>query len=176
METVILVDKHDTPVGTMEKMEAHRQGALHRALSVFVFNDRKEMLLHKRAAEKYHSAGLWTNACCSHPRPEEKTLDAAHRRLQEEMGMSCPLDFQFTFLYQAPFDNGLTEHELDHIFFGMSNATPLPNPAEVAEYAYVGIEEVKQKIVQDPHLFTVWFKSIMDLPLFYEKLREKNLL
>ena len=131
MEYVILVDTDDREIGKMEKMQAHEEACLHRAFSVFLFNDQGEMLIHRRALEKYHSGGLWTNACCSHPRPGEKTEAAAHRRLQEELGMDCPIEEQFDFLYKRSLDHGLTEHELDHVFTGTYQQLPDFNPAEI---------------------------------------------
>ncbi|MEK7619489.1 MAG: isopentenyl-diphosphate Delta-isomerase, partial [Patescibacteria group bacterium] len=128
-ENCILVDETDHEIGTEEKMATHERGLLHRAFSVFVFNASGELLLQQRAFEKYHSAGLWTNTCCSHPRPGEETLAAAYRRLQEEMGFDCPLNEMFTFRYLAPFPNGLTENEVDHVFFGMYDGPVNPNPA-----------------------------------------------
>ena len=127
MEKVILVDKNDRQVGLMEKQEAHIKGLLHRAFSIFIFNTKNELLLQKRATQKYHSGGLWTNTCCSHPRENESTIDAAYRRLNEEMGMICDLKFKFNFIYKAKLDNNLYEHELDHVFFGFSDSTPKIN-------------------------------------------------
>ena len=158
MEEVVLVDPQDNPIGKMEKMQAHVEGALHRALSVFIFNDKGELLIHQRALEKYHSAGLWTNTCCSHPRPDEAPLDAAHRRLQEEMGMACELEEGFTFLYRSEFDNDLIEHELDHVFIGMSNDLPQPNPEEVAAYRYISWTDLQKEIDEDSKRFTTWFR------------------
>lgn len=162
MEFVQLVDEQDNELGLMEKMQAHREARLHRALSVFIFNSKGEMLLQRRAAHKYHSGLLWTNTCCSHPRPEETTLDAAHRRLFEEMGMTCDLQHQFSFIYIAELDNELTEHELDHVFFGTSDVEPLHNEDEVAEWKYQSVESISQDIQKQPELFTEWFKLIFD--------------
>ncbi len=162
MELVQLVDEQDHQLGVMEKMQAHREAKLHRALSVFIFNSKGEMLLQRRAAHKYHSGLLWTNTCCSHPRPEESTLDAAHRRLFEEMGMSCDLQHQFSFIYKAELDNELTEHELDHVFFGCSDSAPMPNPEEVAEWSYEALHTIDTNIKAKPELFTEWFKLIFD--------------
>ena len=131
MPDVILVDSQDNPIGVMEKMMAHQTGKLHRAFSVFVFNDHEELLLHRRALTKYHSPGLWTNTCCSHPMPGEDVAVAAHRRLQEEMGMACTLVKTFDFVYRAELDNDLIEHEFDHVFFGRTNDIPVINPDEV---------------------------------------------
>ena len=134
MEKVILVDRKDHKIGLMEKQEAHIKGLLHRAFSVFVFNKNNELLLQKRALHKYHSGGLWTNTCCSHPRENENTLDAANRRLQEEMGVSCKLEFKFNFIYKASLDNKLFEHEFDHVFFGFSDNLPQINKEEVDSF------------------------------------------
>ena len=155
---VILVDEHDEQTGIMEKMEVHKKALLHRAFSVFIFNDKGEMLLHKRAEKKYHSGGLWTNACCSHPRPSEETLAAAQIRLYEEMGFNTELKKAFHFIYKAPFDNGLTEHEFDHVFTGHYNGDINPNAEEVSDYCFKSIEEVKNSIKTHPHKYTAWFK------------------
>lgn len=157
MEEVILVNEHDEQVGKMEKMEAHRKGSLHRAFSVFIFNDRNEMLLQQRAVTKYHSGGLWTNACCSHPRPGEETEAAAVRRLQEELGFTTPLIKIFDFHYNAAFDNGLTEHEFDHVYVGTYADKINPNPSEVQDYCYKKMEEVCSTIQSHPHKYTAWF-------------------
>ncbi|MEQ9187927.1 MAG: isopentenyl-diphosphate Delta-isomerase [Cryomorphaceae bacterium] len=162
MEKVILVDEQDQAVGHMEKMEAHRKGALHRAFSVFIFNDQGEMLIHRRALEKYHSGGLWTNACCSHPREGESTEEAAHRRLKEEMGFDCALQEQFSFIYRAVLDNGLTEHELDHVFVGRFNGKPIPHPEEVSEWRFVSLARLERDIMLRPYAYTVWFKIALD--------------
>ncbi len=157
MEHVILVDENDGITGVCEKMLAHEQALLHRAFSVFIFNDNGEMLLQKRALTKYHSPGLWTNSCCSHPRPQEDTLHAASRRLQEEMGFSSPIKKAFHFVYRAAFENGLTEHEFDHVFIGNYNGAISCNPAEVMEYAYLPLKVIKEKLISHPQFFTVWF-------------------
>ena len=155
---VILVDGQDRPTGTMEKMEVHQKALLHRAFSVFIFNDIGEMLLQKRASKKYHSGSLWTNACCSHPQPGEDTMEAAKKRLQEEMGFSTPLKKTFSFVYKAPFANGLTEHEYDHVFVGNFNGPVKPDPDEVEDYCYQSLDELKQSLQTHPHNFTEWFK------------------
>jgi isopentenyl-diphosphate delta-isomerase len=155
---VILVDERDTAVGAMEKMEVHQKALLHRAFSVFIFNDKGEMLLQKRAEKKYHSGGLWTNACCSHPQPGEDTMESANNRLREEMGFNTALHKAFTFVYKAPFENGLTEHEYDHVFVGSFNGLIKPNPAEVEDYCYQSLDELKQSLQTHPHHFTAWFK------------------
>lgn len=161
-EEVILVNGRDEATGTMEKLEAHRQGLLHRAFSVFIFNDRQQMLLQQRALDKYHSAGLWTNACCSHPRPGEETAAAAHRRLWEEMGLSAELHEKGSFVYRTEFDNGLTEHELDHVFTGTTTQQPQINPAEAAGFAWLSVPEIKERLKSEPEKFTSWFKIAMD--------------
>lgn len=158
MEQVILVNEADEQVGTMEKMEAHEQGSLHRAFSVFLFNAEGELLLHQRALSKYHSGGLWTNTCCSHPRPGETVLDAAHRRLMEEMGMSADLSEAFSFLYRAELDHGMIEHELDHVVLGEAVAAPVPNPEEVEAYRYVALDALRDEVAAHPERFTAWFK------------------
>src|SRR5690606_25419863 len=150
VEHVILVDEQDREIGTMEKMEAHRRGRLHRAFSVFVFDDEKRLLLQQRALDKYHSGGLWTNTCCSHPRPDEKTIDAANRRLREEMGISCDLTYSFQFQYKAEFENGLIEHEVDHVFFGRSDSTPILNPNEVESYQYKALIDIEKDLQKNP--------------------------
>lgn len=141
----------------MEKMEAHKKGVLHRAFSVFIFNDRNEMLLQQRAIGKYHSGGLWTNACCSHPRPGEETELAAIRRLDEELGFSTPLTKIFDFHYNAAFDNGLTEHEYDHVYIGKYSDRIVPNPSEVQDFCYKNIGEISATLQSHPHKYTAWF-------------------
>ena len=158
VENVVLVDPEDRPLGTMEKMEAHRQGVLHRAFSVFVFNSKGDLLLHRRAKEKYHSGGLWTNTCCSHPRPDETVVEAAQRRLVEEMGMRCQLEPKFSFVYRADLDHGMIEHELDHVLIGYSDVPPEPNPEEVCETRYMPVREVEADIAAHPDHYTAWFK------------------
>ena len=159
-EHVILVDKQDNPIGLMEKIEAHEKALLHRAFSVFVFNEKNELMLQQRAAEKYHSPLLWTNTCCSHQRDGESNIEAGKRRLKEEMGFSCELEELFSFIYKAPFDNGLTEHELDHVMIGRFNDEPIINPEEVASYKWMPLEEVKSDIENHPEKYTAWFKII----------------
>ena len=159
---VILVDENDNPIGTMPKMEAHEKAMLHRAFSVFILNANDEVLLQQRANDKYHSAGLWTNTCCSHPHPGEDTLGAARRRLKEEMGMEADLQFVFKFMYKAPFDNLLTEHEIDHVFIGKTEQLPVINPEEVASYKYMKPEDIKLDMEQNPQSYTVWFRIIFN--------------
>ncbi len=161
-EYVILVDEKDCELGVMEKMQAHIEGKLHRAFSVFIFNDKGEMLLQQRALSKYHSGGLWTNTCCSHPRPNETIKDAANRRLFEEMGMSCDLTIKTSFIYKAPFDNGLTEHELDYVLIGTSNQNPLINPEEVETYSWKSLDTIKKDLHLNSNRYTAWFKIAID--------------
>lgn len=159
-EHVILVDERDRSMGTMEKMAAHQRGLLHRAISVFILDGNGRLLLQQRAAHKYHSAGLWTNTCCSHPVPGETAADAAHRRLRQEMGMEVPLEFAFTFQYRATFDNGLVEHELDHVFVGYASDAPVINPDEVADYRWLSLPEIERELAANPDAYTPWFKII----------------
>ena len=170
-EQVILVNEKDEPIGLMGKMEAHEKGLLHRAFSVFIFNSKQEVLLQQRAACKYHSPNLWTNTCCSHPREGESNLQAGERRLQEEMGMQVPLEEVFSFIYKAPFDNGLTEHEYDHVLVGYSDAQPQINPEEVASWKWLSLEAIKEDILQAPEQYTAWFKIIFEK--FYHHLLSK---
>jgi len=162
MEYLILVDEKDNQLGLMEKMEAHEKGLLHRAFSVFLFNSKGEMLIHQRAISKYHSGGLWTNACCSHPRDQEKTIDAAHRRLEEEMGFDCEIKEVFHFTYKSALDNGLTEHELDHVFIGEYEGEINPNPDEVESYKYISVTELVKDVAKNPQLYTEWFKICLE--------------
>ena len=159
-ENVILVDVLDNQLGLMPKMEAHEKAVLHRAFSVFIFNDEGELMLQQRAAHKYHSPLLWTNTCCSHQRDGESNIEAGKRRLIEEMGFKTNLKEIFSFVYKAQFDNGLTEHELDHVMIGNFNGTPKINPDEVASYKWMTLEEVKKDIELQPKLYTAWFKII----------------
>lgn len=161
-EQVILVDVLDNPLGLMPKMEAHERGVLHRAFSVFIFNSSGELLLQQRAADKYHSPLLWTNTCCSHQRDGESSIEAARRRLQEEMGFSTDMEELFWFIYKAPFDNGLTEHELDHVLTGRFDGIPEINKKEVAAYKWMSLEAVKEDIEQSPEVYTAWFKIIFE--------------
>jgi isopentenyl-diphosphate delta-isomerase len=161
-EFVVLVDKKDNEIGTMEKIEAHQKGILHRAISVFIFNELGHLLLQRRALGKYHSPGLWTNTCCSHPHPGEPASDAAHRRLFEEMGLKSELNPAFKFTYKADFNNGLTEYELDHVFFGNSNESPIINKTEVVEWRYESLANIRREIQSAPHYFTYWFKECFD--------------
>ncbi len=161
-EEVILVDQEDRELGTMEKLEAHEKGLLHRAISVFIVNSKGEWLLQQRAQDKYHSGGLWTNTCCSHPLPGESSLQAAQRRLQEEMGMKTELKELFHFTYREAMNNELTEHELDHVFIGMSDAVPEINPSEVHDWKYLSFVEIQASAQESPDQFTLWFLKIME--------------
>lgn len=160
MENVILVNEQDEPIGLMEKMEAHEKGILHRAFSVFIFNDKHEMLLQKRALSKYHSGGLWSNSCCSHPRENETVLEAGKRRLAEELGFTVDLEETFSFIYKAELDNELTEHELDHVLIGTFNDMPKVNPTEVSETKYVALSWLAKDLEENPDNYTVWFRVI----------------
>ena len=161
-EFVVLVDQNDKQIGLMPKMEAHEKGVLHRAFSVFILNDGNELMLQQRALHKYHSPGLWTNTCCSHQRDGESNLEAGTRRLQEEMGFLASLKETTSFIYKAPFDNGLTEHELDHIMIGNYNGVPAINEDEVAAWKWMPLEAVKKDIEDHPDQYTVWFKIIFE--------------
>ncbi|MFT5822704.1 MAG: isopentenyl-diphosphate delta-isomerase [Crocinitomix sp.] len=162
MEQVILVDTEDNPIGLMEKMEAHEKGLLHRAFSVFVFNDKNELLLQQRALHKYHSGGLWTNTCCSHPRDGEGLVEAGTRRLNEEMGFECEITPVLSFIYKAELDNELTEHEFDHVLIGKYNADPQPNPDEVSNWKFVDLKILAEDLNQNPDHYTIWFQKIFE--------------
>ncbi len=159
-EHVILVDEQDNQLGLMPKMEAHEKAVLHRAFSVFIFNSDGDLMLQQRAAHKYHSPLLWTNTCCSHQRDGESNIAAGKRRLVEEMGFSTELKEVFSFIYKAPFDNGLTEHELDHVMVGYFDGVPEVNPEEVASFKWMSLEAIKEDIELHPNLYTAWFKII----------------
>ena len=161
-EEVILVNERDEPIGLMPKLEAHQKAVLHRAFSVFVLNDKNEVLLQQRAHQKYHSPLLWTNTCCSHQRSGETNIEAGSRRLFEEMGFRTELKELFHFIYKAPFDNGLTEHELDHVMIGYFNGEPVINPEEVEDWKWMKIEDIKIDMAANPSIYTVWFKIIFD--------------
>ncbi len=161
MEKVVLVNEIDIPQGTMEKMQAHLNGSLHRAFSIFLFNEKEELLIHKRASEKYHSGGLWTNTCCSHPRPDEKVEEAAHRRLWEEMGLKTDLKPLFHRIYQLEVGQGLVEHEYDHVFTGRFNGIPAPDPAEVEEWCFKDLESLRSDMAAHPESYTSWFLLLM---------------
>lgn len=157
MNEVILVDKNDVAIGSMEKMEAHEKALLHRAFSIFIFNSEGEMLLQQRSDIKYHSAGLWTNACCSHPSPGEDTATAATRRLKEELGFTTPLKAAFTFTYRTNFENGLTENEFDHVFTGVYDGRIVADADEVKNFLYMPMDEIERSIESEPGKFTAWF-------------------
>lgn len=159
---VILVDVQDNAIGTMDKLAAHEQGLLHRAFSVFIINSNGEMLLQQRAHGKYHSGGLWTNACCSHPMPGESVNDAAKRRLMEEMGIDADAQHHFSFIYKVDLDNNLTEHELDHVLIGVYDDEVKPNPDEVMDYKWVNPEQVLADVAVNPDNYTEWFKLVID--------------
>ena len=161
-EQVILVDVNDNQIGLMPKMEAHEKAVLHRAFSVFIFYKKGEFMLQQRAAHKYHSPLLWTNTCCSHQRNGETNLEAGTRRLQEEMGFTAAIKEVFSFIYKAPFDNGLTEHELDHVLIGYFDDEPDPNKEEAEAYKWMTLEDVKSDIDENPSIYTEWFKIIFD--------------
>lgn len=160
-ENVVLITEQDEPIGLMEKQEAHVAGVLHRAFSVFIFNDKNELLIQQRAFEKYHTPGKWTNTCCSHPRDGETYEEGAMRRLQEEMGFTCPIEYQFNFIYKADVGQGLTEHELDYVFKGVYNEEPVINPEEVAAYKWIDFDELQQDIQNNPEQYTPWFRIIL---------------
>ncbi|MCZ8169867.1 MAG: isopentenyl-diphosphate Delta-isomerase [Flavobacterium sp.] len=172
-EQVILVNANDEPIGLMNKLEAHEKAVLHRAFSVFVLNDKNEVMLQQRAHHKYHSPLLWTNTCCSHQRAGETNIQAGKRRLEEEMGFVTELKELFHFIYKAPFDNGLTEHELDHVMIGYYNGEPAINPEEVEGWKWMDIEAIREDMKNHPEIYTVWFKIIFDE--FYHYLEDHKL-
>jgi len=169
-DKVILVDKNDNQVGLMPKLEAHEKGVLHRAFSIFIFNSKYELLLQKRASSKYHSGGLWTNTCCSHPREGEDTLDAANRRLDEEMGIKTSLRKVYDFIYKAELDNQLTEHEFDHVFYGVCDRDPILNKDEAEDFKWVDMETLNNDIIKNGNNYTVWFKIAFEY--FYNYLKK----
>ena len=171
---IILVNEQDEPVGTMEKMEAHRKALLHRAFSIFIFNSRGEMLLQQRSLKKYHSAGLWTNACCSHPKPGEDTLSAAETRLQYEMGFGTEMKKIFEFTYRSAFDNGLTEYEFDHVFAGVHDGLIAPAKDEVNDYCYKSLEQIKESLQSHPAKYTTWFA--IAFPLIEKWVEEQSII
>lgn len=172
-ENVILVTENDEPIGLMPKMEAHEKAALHRAFSVFILNDKNQVMLQQRAGDKYHSPLLWTNTCCSHQREGESNIEAGNRRLYEEMGIKTELKELFSFIYKAPFENGLTEHELDHVMIGYHNEEPSINKSEVESWKWVDIDQIKLDMEVNPDIYTVWFKIIFDK--FYHYLESHKL-
>ena len=172
-EQVILVDQNDQQIGLMNKLEAHEKAILHRAFSVFILNDQNQIMLQQRAHQKYHSPLLWTNTCCSHQRQGESNLEAGTRRLFEEMGFTTKLKELFHFIYKAPFDNGLTEHELDHVMIGYFNDEPKINTDEVENWKWMSIEDVRADMKSNSDLYTIWFKIIFDK--FYHFIEEHKL-
>ncbi|MFN7675952.1 isopentenyl-diphosphate Delta-isomerase [Flavobacterium sp.] len=172
-EKVILVNEQDEPIGLMNKLEAHEKAILHRAFSVFVLNKNNEIMLQQRAHQKYHSPLLWTNTCCSHQREGETNIQAGTRRLYEEMGIKTELKELFHFIYIAPFDNGLTEHELDHVMIGRYDDEPVINSDEVESWKWMCIEEVRKDMIQNPDIYTIWFKIIFDE--FYHYLEDHKI-
>ena len=169
-EKVILVDKNDNQVGLMPKLEAHEKGVLHRAFSIFIFNSKYELLLQRRASSKYHSGGLWTNTCCSHPREGEDILDAANRRLDEEMGIKTSLRKVYDFIYKAELDNQLIEHEFDHVFYGVCDNDPILNKDEAEDFKWVDMETLNNDIIKNEDNYTVWFKIAFEY--FYNYLKK----
>ncbi len=168
MEHVVLVDDKDNPIGTMEKLEAHQKGVLHRAFSILLFNSKGELLLQKRAKTKYHSAGLWTNTCCSHPLPGESMADATRRKLKQEMGIDLRPEFVYKFIYKVNLDGNLVEHEYDHVFIGTFEGTPMINKEEVEEWKYSKLSFLRADIRKNPEVYTFWFKLIVDHPQLTE--------
>lgn len=164
MEKVILVDEEDNAIGTMDKMEAHRQGVLHRAFSVLLFNSQGQVLLQKRARKKYHSGGLWTNTCCSHPQPGESLGDATRRRLKQEMGIDVEPQFAYKFIYKTNLDRNLIENELDHVYIGTFDGVPAINTEEVDEWKFMDVATLRMDMKRNPDLYTYWFRLIIDHP------------
>ncbi len=157
-ELLILVDENDNQTGVMDKLTVHQTGKLHRAFSVFIFNSKNELLLQQRADEKYHSPGLWSNTCCSHPHNGEKTQDAVTRRLREELSINCETLPVFSFIYQTPLENGLIEHEYDHVYFGKCDDKPVPDAREVKNWKYISLQNLQEDILKNPDSYTVWLK------------------
>lgn len=166
-EHVVLVDNKDNAIGSMAKLEAHQKGLLHRAFSVFIFNSKGELLLQQRALDKYHSAGLWSNTCCSHPRLNETILDAAKRRLNEELGIACELKNVFNFTYKANFDNGLIEHEFDYVLFGFSDEVPHINKQEVNDWKYISVPDLSTDLKLNATNYTAWLKDCFDKVIYH---------
>jgi isopentenyl-diphosphate delta-isomerase len=164
MEEVVLVNEQDVELGTMEKLEAHEKGILHRAFSVILVNSEGEILLQKRAAKKYHSAGLWTNTCCSHPRPGESVEAAAVRRLKEELGINTRPKLAYSFVYKVALENNLIEHELDHVLIGKFDGAPIINPEEIEDWKHMSVDDLRNDILSNPSYYTHWFKLILNHP------------
>lgn len=171
-DLLILVDEKDNEVGLMEKLTVHKTGSLHRAFSVFIFNSKGELLLQQRADDKYHSGGLWTNTCCSHPIRGEEISVTIKKRLKEEMGIECKTDFQFSFIYKAEFGNGLTEHEFDHVYFGKTDELPVPNVLEAKDWKYISLDNLKNSIQQNSQDYSAWLKIC--LPAVIQKLGQQK--
>ena len=171
-ENVVLVDRNDNPIGTMPKIEAHKKALLQRAFSVFILNKKGQLMLQRRALNKYHSPGLWTNTCCSHPREGESNIEAGKRRLKEEMGFITSLEPMFSFVYKAKFENGLTEHEFDHLLLGYYDKTPFINTIEVSEWKWMSLDKIDVEIKKNPEDFTIWFKIIFER--FYKYIRKRK--
>ena len=171
-DLLILVDENDNEIGLMEKLSVHQSGRLHRAFSVFIFNSKGELLLQQRAEGKYHSGGLWTNTCCSHPINGEEIKLTIKKRLKEEMGIECETNFQFSFIYKTEFGNGLTEHELDHVYFGKSDELPVPDILEAKDWKYVDLGQLQKSIEQNPHDYSYWLKIC--LPEVIKKVNEQK--
>ena len=172
-DLLILVDENDNAIGAIGKTEGHLKGLLHRAISVFIFNDKGELLIQKRSDIKYHSDGLWTNTCCSHPVPGEATINAASRRLLEEMRINTPLNFVCSFQYKSVFTNDLTENEIDHVFYGITNDIPDPNPNEASDWKYLSPELLIEDLAKRPELYTSWLKICIDRNIFSEIIKIK---
>lgn len=173
-EYLILVDENDQPWGKLEKAEVHELGLLHRAFSIFIFNTKGELLMQQRADDKYHSAGLWTNTCCSHPRYGEETADAVERRLVEEMGMNTPVEFAFSFIYKTNFMNGLSEHEFDHVYIAVSDELPKPERTEVKDWKYISLGLLEEELKNNPENYTDWLKICFEQLLGYIKMNHSN--
>lgn len=174
MGKVVLVDKKDNTIGEEEKILAHKKGLLHRAFSIFIFNNKRQLLIQKRAKRKYHSGGLWTNSCCGHPESGEEVESAAKRRLKQEIGFSCDLEKAFSFIYKVKFDNGLIENEYDHVFFGRYNGRVNPNPDEVSDWKWVDLRFLKKDIEANCESYTYWLKLILGKVIkLYDKIEEK---
>lgn len=173
VEKVILVDKNNRKIGTEEKIKAHKEGKLHRAFSIFIFNSKKKLLIQKRHDNKYHSGGLWTNTVCSHPKPNETYQQAVHRRLKEEMGFDCKLKKLFCFIYKAEFPNGLIENEYDCIFIGKFNGKPKPNPKEIMSYKWISIGELRKEIKKHPKKYSYWLKKVLRITKNFKSEKRK---
>ena len=169
-EKVILVDKNDNQIGLMPKMEAHEKGILHRAFSIFIFNSENQILLQKRSSSKYHSGGLWTNTCCSHPRDGEDIIDEGARRLSEEIGIKADLNLSFNFIYRAELENGLIEHEFDHVLIGEFNGLPILNKDEAEDWKWISVEDLRKDIKENEKDYTVWFVIAFDY--FYKNFKK----